>query len=75
MKKTEIKKQNENYYCKKLDETVVITRRRLIQGMKKLRPSGIVGCSHAIKCDVSSHTSKSISFDFKKCVVYISERR
>ena len=67
--------EDENYYCKKLDETVVITRRRLIQGMKKLRPSGIVGCSHAIKCDVSSHTSKSISFDFKKCVVYISERR
>jgi len=71
MKKTEIKKQNENYYCKKLDETVVITRIKIVhdssrkQGMKeKLHPPGIVGCSHAIKCGASSHT---IEFDRTKC--------
>jgi len=65
MTKTKTTDEYENYYCKKLDKTVVITRRRLIQGMKKLRPSGIIDCDHATECDVSSYTSR---FDWSKCI-------
>jgi len=68
------KTENENYYCKKLGKTAVISREIVIHdssrkqvGKDYKRPRSF-DCDHATECDVSSHTSLATSFDWSKCV-------